>query len=240
MNTGLIFPFLKDIASNNNREWFHANRGRYDAAHEDFLHGVAQAIAAITEFDPSVCRLAPKDCVYRFYRDIRFSPDKSPYKRHFGALISAKGKKALHGGYYIHLQPGNSFIAAGTYWLPTNILTSCRNEIMANIDEWRDAVESERFQEFFGRAGEGQMADYTDSDAMAPKGFGGSNLKKAPKDFPSDYEFLSYLRMKDYCCWHTFDDGFFEGEGWIEPVMEMFRTAKPMVDFINAVVDDYE
>ncbi len=239
MNTKLILDFLKEVSANNNREWFHANKKKYEAAHREFEKGVAEAILHISRFDSEIQHLTPKDCTYRFYRDVRFSNDKSPYKRHFGAYISGKGKKSLHGGYYIHLQPGNCFLAVGSYWLPTNILTSCRNEIMANIDEWRKAVENGLFVKYFGYPGGGEMAEYTEEDAMSPKGFGIAHLKKAPKDFPSDYEFIDYLKMKDYCCWHSLSDEFFEGN-WLDETVKIFKTAKPMMDFMNNVIDDYE
>jgi len=240
MNSSIILSYLRDIAANNNREWFQEHKPQYEKAKKEFADAVESVIKGIAKFDSSVSHLTAKDCIFRFNRDVRFSPDKSPYKRHFGAYISAKGKKALHGGYYIHLQPGNCFIATGAYWLPTYILTACRNEIMANIDTWRKAVEDGRFVSYYGYVGENTMQEYTDGDRMSPKGFGMNHLKKAPKDFPSDWQFVDYLKMKDYCCWHTVEESFFESDRWIDQVMDMYRTAKPMMDFTNAVIDDYE
>jgi uncharacterized protein (TIGR02453 family) len=240
MNTKIIINYLQDIAANNNKEWYQANKNRYDEARKEFNTAIDDVIHNIGKFDASVSHLTAKDCVFRFYRDIRFSPDKSPYKRHFGAYISAKGRKSLHGGYYLHCQPGNCFIGAGAYWLPTNILTACRNEIMANIDMWRKAVENGKFIKFFGYAGGNNMQEHTDGDPLPVKGFGITYLKKAPKGFPKDYEFMDYLRMKDYSCWHRVDDDFFGSEGWMKETMTMFNTAKPMMDFMNSVIDDYE
>ena len=209
MDTRKIMHFLKGIAANNNREWFQENKTEFEAVKANFEEGIDKVIACLSTFDDEVSHLTAKDCTYRFYRDVRFSPDKSPYKRHFGAYICGHGKKSLRGGYYIHLQPGNCLIAVGCYWLPTNILTSCRNEIMANIDEWRKDV-------------------------------GLAALKTVPKGFPKDYEFLQYLRMKDYCCWVSVPDDFFEGDKWQEKLENICKTGKPMMDFINNVVDDYE
>ena len=98
--------FLNDVAANNNRPWFLEHKEEYNAAREDFERGIESAILRISAFDPSVSHITVKDATYRFYRDTRFSNDKSPYKNHFGAYIAAHGKKALHGGYYIHLEPG--------------------------------------------------------------------------------------------------------------------------------------
>ena len=189
METKRILKYLKDIAANNNREWFHANKAEYDAVRKSFNDGIAQAIGHIAEFDESIAHLAVKDTVYRFNRDTRFSPDKSPYKRHLGAYISARGKKSLHGGYYIHLEPGNCMLAVGSYWLPTNILTSCRNEIMANIETWREIVESRKFINFFGRPEDVHQGD-SEIWPIDKKGFGISHLKSAPSGFPRDYEFI--------------------------------------------------
>lgn len=233
MNVNRILDFLKDVAVNNNRPWFQTHKDEYLTCKEDFEHDIAQAITRLAEFDEEVAHLQVKDCVYRFYRDTRFSEDKSPYKRHFGAYICAKGKKSLRGGYYIHVEPDNCMLATGSYWLPTNILTSCRNEIMGNIDVWRKAVENKQFVAYFGKPNEGTWE-------QSDKGFGLDSLKTCPSGFPRDYEYIQYLRMKDYCCWKRVPNDFFNGEEWYDEAMKIFMTAKPMMDFMNSVIDDYE
>ncbi|MCI6618900.1 MAG: DUF2461 domain-containing protein [Prevotella sp.] len=237
MDTKRINQFLRDIAANNNRPWFYEHRKEYEACKADFEDGVAKAIARIAEFDPEIAHLTPRDCVYRFYRDTRFSEDKSPYKNHFGAYICAHGKKALRGGYYLHVQPGNAMVSIGSYWLPTNILTACRNEIMGNIDAWRKAVESGQFIRYFGYP---NASGRREGEEWPAKGFGLEHLKTCPKGFPRDYEFVDYLRMKDYACWHVVPDAFFEGDGWLDEAVRILKVGKPMMDIINSVVDDYE
>ena len=145
MDAKRILKYLRQLSANNNREWFHAHKAEYDAIRADFEQGIQQAILRIAQFDNSIAHLSVKDCTYRFYRDTRFSNDKSPYKNHLGAYIAAHGKKALHGGYYLHLEPGHCMVACGNYWLPTNSPPSCRNEIMANVDEWLRCVQSPEF-----------------------------------------------------------------------------------------------
>lgn len=237
MDIKIIIKFLTEVAANNNRPWFQEHKAEYQEAKAEFESGVGDLIKSLSTFDPEIAHLTPKDCCYRFYRDIRFSQDKSPYKRHFGAYICAHGKKALRGGYYLHIQPCHSMLCVGSYWLPTNILTSVRNEIMGNIDEWRKAVESGEFIHYFGYPNQSKWENEYPVD---PKGFGLSCLKKAPKDFPKDYEFLNYLKMKDYCAWHILDDKFFNQKNWAEKAAEIFKVAKPMMDFTNSVIDDYE
>lgn len=229
MNTTLIMQFLRDITENNNRTWFQLHHDEYLAAKEEFERQIPMVIGRIAEFDPSVAHLTVRDVTYRFYRDTRFSPDKSPYKRHLGAYIAAHGKKSLHGGYYFHLEPGQCMLACGTYYLPTNILTACRNEIMGNIQEWLSCVENPAFLNYFGSPG-----------SHEGKGFGLEHLKTCPSGFPRDYQHIEYLRMKDYCCWHNVSDDFFSSDTWINDMADVFQVGKPMIDFVNAVVDDYE
>lgn len=237
MNYDLIKRFLVQVAANNNRPWFQEHKGEYEQAKAEFESGVGQLIGELAKFDFEIAHLTPKDCCYRFYRDIRFSPDKSPYKRHFGAYICAHGKKSIRGGYYLHLQPGHCLVAVGSYWLPTNILTAMRNEIMGNIDEWRRCVENGEFVHYFGYP---NATTWEGSYPTDPKGFGMTCLKKAPKDFPKDYEFLNYLKMKDYCAWHTIDEKLLSEKDWAVKVAAILKVGKPMMDFVNSVIDDYE
>lgn len=232
MDVKRILDFLKEVAMNNNRPWFMEHKSEYEAVKAEWERGVAQALERIGSFDASVLSQQVKDCTYRFYRDTRFSEDKSPYKNHLGAYINAHGKKALRGGYYIHMEPGHCLLAVGNYWLPTNILTSCRNELMANEEEWLRCVESKAFKKYFDAP--------EDASWDSPQGFGMAKLKTCPSGFPRDYEHLRYLRLKDYCAWHHVSDDFFEGDDWLNEMERIFLAAKPMMDFVNAVIDDYE
>ena len=232
MDVKRMLDFLKEVTMNNNRPWFMEHKSEYEAVKAEWERGVAQALERIGSFDPSVLSQQVKDCTYRFYRDTRFSEDKSPYKNHLGAYINAHGKKALRGGYYIHMEPGHCLLAVGNYWLPTNILTSCRNELMANEEEWLRCVESKAFKKYFDAP--------EDASWDSPQGFGMAKLKTCPSGFPRDYEHLRYLRLKDYCAWHHVSDDFFEGDDWLNEMERIFLAAKPMMDFVNAVIDDYE
>ncbi len=232
MDAKRILDFLLQVQMNNNRTWFQEHKAEYEAVRAEFERGVAQVLEHIVRFDASISHLQVKDCTYRFYRDTRFSPDKSPYKNHLGAYICAHGKKSLHGGYYIHLEPSHCLVAVGSYWLPTKILTSCRNEIMGNTEEWLRCVESKSFLKYFGGK---EDASWDDA-----QGFGLEKLKTCPSGFPRDWEYVKYLRLKNYCCWHHVADDFFEGDGWLDECDKMFLAAKPMMDFTNNVIDDYE
>lgn len=241
MDAKRILTFLRQVMANNNRPWFQEHKAEYDAVRAEFEQGIAQALGRIVTFDPEIAHLKVKDCTYRFYRDTRFSPDKSPYKNHFGAYINAKGKKALRGGYYLHMEPSHCIVAVGNYCLPTNILTACRNEIMAYADQWLKCVESKAFQAYFGSPDTSSTKATSDVSAWdQPLGFGLEKLKTCPTGFPKDWPYVHYLRLKDYCAWHAVPDTFYEGDGWLDEMERMFRAAKPMMDFMNAVIDDYE
>jgi uncharacterized protein (TIGR02453 family) len=221
MNAKRILQYLRELSVNNNREWFMEHKDEYETVRRDFDSAVTMAIARLATFDSTVSHLTVKDVTYRFYRDIRFSPDKSPYKNHFGAYIAAHGKKSLHGGYYFHLEPGNCMVACGNYYLPTKILNAVRNTIISRIDEFRPIVENRDFKKYFD-------------------GFGNEKLKTCPAGFPKDFPYMDYLRAKDYCCWHSVSDDFFEGEGWLDEFEKICRAAKPLMDFANDIIDDYE
>src|SRR6187399_119609 len=110
--------FLKLIKTNNNKEWFDKNKDKYLAAKEDIESLVEEVVKSFSAFDKSLAGLKAKDCVFRIYRDVRFAKDKRPYKTNMGASISPGGKKAEEAGYYIHVEPGKSFIAGGR-WMPS-------------------------------------------------------------------------------------------------------------------------
>lgn len=230
-----IMSFLRDVAANNNRAWFMANKDRYLEAKARFDDIARALIVRIAQFDPSVSHLDAKDCVYRFYRDIRFSKDKSPYKRHFGAFINARGKSSLHCGYYFHLQPhsevtreeqaagdpGGSMVAAGTWWLPSNILKEVRLSIVEDVDTFRSLVEEPEFHRQFPTVG------------YEP-------VKTMPKGFPKDFPYPEYLRPRLYSWTKYLDESFFRQKDWIDHVAYLFSLSKPLMDFLNDTIDDYD
>lgn len=215
-----ILAFLEDVKVNNNREWFHANKERFDSVHSAFEQIVERLIAAISTFDPTVSVVTVKSTLYRFYRDTRFSPDKAPYKRHFGSYINSKGKKSPHGGYYLHLQPGNCLIGGGAYCLDSPILKAVRLSIMDQIDEFKKIVEAPKFHKLFPVIGD-------------------EHLKTMPAGFPRDFAYPQYLRPKNYSVLHQLSDDFFFQDDWIDQVAKYFQIMKPFLDFVNDTIDDY-
>ena len=216
----LMMDFLRGIAAHNDRSWFMEHKGMYNEAHEAFGQLTSDLLLRVSDFDESVAHLTPKDCTYRFYRDVRFSPDKSPYKRHFGCYIAAGGKKSYHGGYYFHLEPGASMTAGGCYELPTKILRVVRETIMERTDEFRAIVENPVFKTLF---------PVVTFDA----------LKVLPHGIPKDFAFPQYVKCRNYCVTHSFSDSFFDCPDWLDAVVAEFKVMKPFLDFVNDTVDDY-
>lgn len=149
-----VLRFLEAIAQHNDREWFAAHREWYEQARDSFSQMVEALLLRLTELDEGVSWLTVADCTYRFYRDTRFSPDKAPYKRHFGAYCNSRGRKSIHGGYYIHLQPGHCMVAGGAWCLPPAVLKAVREDIVLRIDEFRSIVEEPRFRALYPEIGD--------------------------------------------------------------------------------------
>ena len=216
----LVLRFLTKIAAHNDREWMAAHRAEYDEARAAFEGLTADLIRALAEVDPAVAPLSVSDCTYRFYRDTRFSPDKSPYKRHMGAYVNPRGKKSPHGGYYLHLQPGACEIAGGAYCLEPKLLRAVRESVVDRTDEFRAIVEESRFRALFPVIGL-------------------DRVKTLPKGFPRDFPWPDYIRCKDYCVGHAVSDAFFDDPAWMDRAVDEFRVMKPFLDFVNDTIDDY-
>src|SRR6266542_1281494 len=123
------FDFLKKIKKNNDREWFEKNKDQYLNAKEDVENNIQSLIGEFSKFAPELKGLDAKKCLFRIYRDIRFSKDKRPYKTNLGASLNPGGKKVQSPGYYIHFEPGNSFIAGGIWMPEAPELNAIRQEI---------------------------------------------------------------------------------------------------------------
>ena len=214
-----MLDFLRDLAANNNKEWFHANKFRYQPVRKEFERYIAYLIAEIASFDDSIKNLQPKDCIFRINRDIRFSSDKSPYKTNFGAFIVPGGRRAGYAGYYFHVEPDNSFVAGGIYRPSSESLKAIRREIYENTDEFKAIIYGSGFVEQFGSI------------------VSGGKLKTAPKGFPKDFEDVDLLNYKDYTVLKPLDEDLLTSEQITEAVMEAFETVFPLNQFLNEAID---
>jgi uncharacterized protein (TIGR02453 family) len=207
--------FLKKLARNNNREWFEKNRHHYLQAKQNVENFTALLISEIAAFDPSVAMLEPKDCVFRIYRDIRFTNDKTPYKINMGAFISEKGKKGNHAGYYLHIQPHDkSFLAGGIYKPDNRLLQAIRQEIDYNITEFKDIINKKTFRSLFGS-------------------LQGERLKTIPKGYDKNHPHLELLQYKSYLVWHDLNDSALTRPDFLKKCVSVFRELYPFNQFLN-------
>ena len=207
--------FINDLQRNNNKEWFHANRNRYDEARQEFYAFVEDIVNELGIIDPDLGPVDVRKSVFRINRDIRFTKDKSPYKNNFGAFIVKGGKKSGNAGYYFHMEPGNSFAGGGIYHPMPDVLKAIRNEIFENAEEFLDIIRDKEFSSFFGDLWDGDM------------------LKTAPKGFPSDFEHMDLLKYKSFTVWRNFDEKQLLGPGLKEQTLKAFRIMVPLNRFLN-------
>ena len=137
-----ILSFLRALSANNYREWFQAHKEEYDRLRQAFTDEVQQLINRIALFDPEVAGLEAKNCLYRIYRDIRFSPDKTPYKNHFAAYIALGGRGSLRGGYYLHIEPERCMLSGGVWCPAPPLLKQLRRDIYDHIEEFTEILEN--------------------------------------------------------------------------------------------------
>ena len=191
-----IIQFLKELSQNNNREWFQANKDRYYVLHK------------------------AKDCQFRIYRDLRFSPDKTPYKIHFAAYMAQGGRASERGGYYIHLEPGNCMLSGGVWCPPPKLLKMLRQDIYDHIDEFVGIIENPSFKEAFPVM-EGEV------------------LKRMPAGYPTDFKYSEIMRHKDYCFATVKPDEFFMTDDWMDQAIKHFEQLLPFNNFLNYTVDEF-
>lgn len=223
MNVKQIYSFLKKLEANNNREWFNEHRPEYLTMTDNYHQLAALLISLVGEVDPSAEQLRVQDVVYRIYRDTRFSTDKTPYKDHAGIFINPpRGKKSLRYGYYFHLQPGASIIAAGNMPGPTALTNALRQEIFANVEEYLDIIRDPEFTKYFPTVG----AD---------------PLVKAPAGFPKDWEYIDLLRPRSFGAEIDVADSFYcDTETLTERLRPIIKQMKRLNDFVNYTVDGFE
>ncbi|MDR0955052.1 MAG: DUF2461 domain-containing protein, partial [Rikenellaceae bacterium] len=190
-----VVSFLKELSAHNNRDWFEANKLRYREAQAEFNAFAERLIEGIQRFDPSTAGLTLRDCTYRIYRDVRFSPNKQPYKTHFGLYVCPGGKKSGNGGYYFHIEPcaedgkPNYVLTSGIYMPEPRVLKSVRDEIFDN--------------------GEALLASIEKAHAEAGWELDRSNsLKRTPAGYPPGTEWDDYLKLKDFHISKTLDDAY--------------------------------
>ncbi len=206
--------FLNDLAQHNTKDWFDENRKRYDLAKQNVIEAVDGIIQGIMAFDPSLQDIKAKQTLFRINRDVRFSKNKDPYKINFGASISRGGRKSDFAGYYLQIQPGQSFLGGGFYMPPAPILKRIRHQIDLEHERYREVLADPTFQATF---------EVMHSDA----------LKTAPKGYPKDHPAIDLLRMKSFVVSAPLTDEALQAPDFVEKAVATCQVMYPFLNFLN-------
>ncbi|MCP4573864.1 MAG: DUF2461 domain-containing protein [bacterium] len=219
--TPALFRYLRDLAAHNDREWFQANKDRYINELRD------PCLEFITDFGARLARISPHfrsdprpsgGSLFRIYRDVRFSHDKSPYKTHAGLHFRhVAGKNAYTPGFYLHLEPGACMVGLGL-WHPDNkTLKPIRDLMVADPECWRRAVGSKAFGQRFQVAGE--------------------SLKRVPRGYDPDHPLAEVLKLKDITAFTTLTQKNVTTAGFVDAFARDCRDGAPLVKFICEALD---
>lgn len=210
------FDFITDLRLNNNREWFEDNRGRYEDAHADFISFIGVWLMEIEKFDDSVTGMDPRRCMFRIYRDTRFHNNKGPFKANLGARILPGGSKALHlrTGYYLNVEPGLCRISGGAFRPEPEWLNAIRDRLARDSRNFRKILGNRLFKTTFGP-------------------LQGEAVKTVPRGYPKDHPDIDLLRHKSFLARHPLDDDSLLKPGFLEHIMRVCRTMKPLKDYLD-------
>ncbi|MBX7107833.1 MAG: DUF2461 domain-containing protein [Chitinophagales bacterium] len=213
------FRFLSGLKKNNNKEWFEKNRPLYEAIRADFVTVTGEIIQEIARFDPSIAQLDAKKCLFRINRDIRFSPNKAPYKINISAVMAKGGKNAPTAGYYVHVQPGECF-AGGGIWMPdAEQLRKIRQEIDYNFNDFKKIVTAKSFRKSFGSI-----------DTAA-------KLARPPKNYLPENPAIEYLKLKSFVAGASLGDEEVLTKNFVKRVSSCFKEMYPFISFLNKAVE---
>lgn len=203
--------FLRELKENNNREWFAAKKARYQKAHanaKSFFLDLKEALGTHDEIE--------KHKLFRIYRDVRFSADKTPYKSHFAGSYSRSGA-ARRGGYYLRIRPGESFIAGG-FWEPNKEdLFRIRKELEMDADEFRKVIGEPKFKKVWGE-------------------LIGDEVKTAPKGFDRDHPNIDLIRKKGFIFVRNFSDHEVTSPDFLSVVNDSYKAIRPYFDLMSDIL----
>lgn len=206
-----IFDFLKRLNKNNNREWFEKNKPQFKTLERGFRQFAESLFDDVNAHDS-----LENWKVFRIYRDVRFSKNKTPYKTHF-SMAFQRTKPQRRGGYYLHLSPSSSFLACGFWGPEANDLLRIRKEFEASAEEFRKIINAPKFKDTWGN-------------------LNGDELKTAPKNFDKNHPNIDLIRKKQY----IFSMGFSDSEmcqiGFSERINSALKEVRPFVDYMSDVL----
>ncbi len=210
-----LYSFLAELDQNNNREWFAENKTRYQELHAGLIDWIAELQSYLAQFDEKMLDIVPKNALFRIYKDARFAKGKAPYKTHFGIHLVTSGSRSdfTRAGYYIHIEPGASFIAGGAHAPSPEWLKAIRANWAQDGDEFLRILKSSSFKKEF------QIE--------------GSTLTRPPKGYLQDEPYIELLKYKTIVARHQLNDKIVTGPNFTGECIKLFQVYKPFRDFLN-------
>ncbi len=209
------FEFLKLLKKNNNREWFAANKQLFIKEQEQIIKFADALLLEMNKHDV-IETASGKKSIYRIYRDTRFSKDKTPYKNNWAGGFK-RATKQRRGGYYFHIEPGNSFIAGGFFSPEPKDLKRIRDEFAYDDARIRKILKSKAFTNTFGT-------------------LEGEQLKTSPKGFDADNAAINLIRYKQFLLIKRFTDKEVLSDNFLEMVNDTFKKMRPFFDYMSEVL----
>jgi len=210
--TPSVFSFLKKLEKNNNRDWFTEHKKEYEALKNDmksFFNVLGEGVKTHDDIE--------RIKIFRIYRDVRFSKNKTPYKINFSSSLSRAGSK-LRGGYYTHIQPNDaSFIATGFWGPEKEDLLRIRKELELNADEFREVIGNKKLKNIWGE-------------------LQGDELKTAPKGFDKEHPNIDLIRKKQFVFTRSFTDREVLDTNFINKVSNSFKAIRPYFDLMSDIL----
>nr|WP_199157736.1 DUF2461 domain-containing protein [Pedobacter sp. ASV2] len=209
------FSFLNLLKKNNEREWFNEHKAEFQKE-QVLIESFAQALLDLMNTHDVIETLSGKKSLYRIYRDTRFSNDKTPYKTHWSGSFK-RASKQRRGGYYFHLEPGNSFVAGGFFGPSPQDLKLIRENIAFDAKPLRDILKNKTFIDSF-------------------ETLKGEQLKTTPKGFDADDEAIDLLRYKQFLLIKKFTDEEVLGSDFLNKCNQAFKNMRPFFDYMSEIL----
>jgi uncharacterized protein (TIGR02453 family) len=215
MPTQHTLQFLKNLGENNNREWFQAHRQDYEIAKASFEKLCQEILYALAEVQEDLINTKVKDCIFRINRDIRFSKDKSPYKKFFSAGFGPGGRSSGKIDFFLQIQPGNQSLLGGGMWEPTPThLAAFRQEIDYNPHHLKAIIEDKEFKSYYPH-------------------ISGEKVKNMPKGYSADHPDIELLKYKQLFFYHKYTDKDVISDDFAQEVVKGCIILKPYLDYQN-------
>lgn len=210
-----VFKFLHELSEHNEREWFNAHKDQYTEAHEHMIAFADDVREKMNKHDHLVDETG-RQSLFRIYADTRFSKDKSPYKTYWGGRFKRATKK-LRGGYYFHIEPGNSYVAGGFFGPNPADLKRIREYIDMYPEDFYDVLQQPSFIKTFNK-------------------LQGEQVLSAPKGYPKDHQAIALLRYKQFIIKHQFTDKEVLSKDFASQVSDTFKQMRPFFDLMSEIL----